>query len=78
MFNRTNCDRKSQLSGILTKPFNPREWPRNLKQYFMQRGKCPIYNGILKNVVRSSIANIRVVKLIENLFYPAANASRFF
>ena len=25
MFSRTNCDRKSQLSGILTEPLNPRE-----------------------------------------------------
>ena len=24
MFNRTNCDRKSQLSKILTEPLNPR------------------------------------------------------
>ena len=24
MFNRTNCDRKAQLSGILTEPLNPR------------------------------------------------------
>ena len=24
MFNGTNCDRKSQLSGILTEPLNPR------------------------------------------------------
>ena len=24
MFKRTNCDRKSQLSGILTEPLNPR------------------------------------------------------
>ena len=25
MFNRTNCDRKSHLSGILTEPLKPRE-----------------------------------------------------
>ena len=25
MFNGSNCDRKSQLSGILTEPLNPRE-----------------------------------------------------
>ena len=25
MFNKTNCDRKSQLSGILTEPLNPRD-----------------------------------------------------
>ena len=25
MFNRTNCDRKPQLSGILTGPLNPRD-----------------------------------------------------
>jgi len=25
MFNRTNCDRKSQFTGILTEPLNPRE-----------------------------------------------------
>ena len=25
MFNRINCNRKSQLSGILTEPLNPRE-----------------------------------------------------
>ena len=24
MFNGSNCDRKSQLSGILTEPLNPR------------------------------------------------------
>ena len=24
MLNRTNCDRKSEFSGILTKPLNPR------------------------------------------------------
>ena len=24
MFNMSNCDRKSQLSGILTEPLNPR------------------------------------------------------
>ena len=25
MFNGSNCDRKPQLSGILTEPLNPRE-----------------------------------------------------
>ena len=25
MFNRTNCDRKAQFSGILTEPLNPRD-----------------------------------------------------
>ena len=25
MFNGSNCDRKAQLSGILTEPLNPRE-----------------------------------------------------
>ena len=25
MFNGSNCDRKSQLSGILTEPLNPRD-----------------------------------------------------
>ena len=25
MLNRSNCDQKSQLSGILTKPLNPRD-----------------------------------------------------
>ena len=25
MFNGSNCDQKSQLSGILTEPLNPRE-----------------------------------------------------
>ena len=25
MFNRSNCDQKSQLSGILTEPLNPRD-----------------------------------------------------
>ena len=25
MFDGSNCDRKSQLSGILTEPLNPRE-----------------------------------------------------
>ena len=25
MFNGSNCDRKSQFSGILTEPLNPRE-----------------------------------------------------
>jgi len=24
MFNGSNCDRKSQLSGVLTEPLNPR------------------------------------------------------
>ena len=28
MFNGSNCDRKSQLSGILTEPLNPREGRR--------------------------------------------------
>ena len=31
MFNGLNCDRKSQLSGILTKPLNPRERGYRLK-----------------------------------------------
>ena len=26
MFNGSNWDRKSHLSGILTEPLNPREW----------------------------------------------------
>jgi len=26
MFNGSNCDRKSQLSGKVTEPLNPREW----------------------------------------------------
>ena len=25
MFNGSNCDRKSQLSGVLTEPLNPRD-----------------------------------------------------
>ena len=29
MFNGSNCDRKSQLSGILTEPLNPRERQAN-------------------------------------------------
>ena len=32
MFNGSNCDRKSQLSGILTGPLNPREINKN-KQF---------------------------------------------
>jgi len=28
MFNGSNCDRKSQLSGILTEPLNPRGWSK--------------------------------------------------
>jgi len=28
MFNGPNCDRKSQLSGILTEPLNPRDGTR--------------------------------------------------
>ena len=41
MFNRTNCDRKSQLSGIFTKPLNPRElWALGLnKRHF----SCTFY-----------------------------------
>ena len=39
MFNGSNCDWKSQLSGILTEPLNPRDihfyiedpWPREFK-----------------------------------------------
>ena len=31
MFNGTNCDQKSQLSGILTEPLNPRDPVYNKK-----------------------------------------------
>jgi len=34
MFYGLNCDRKSQLSGILTKPLNPRERGYRLKKSY--------------------------------------------
>ena len=44
MFNGSNCDRKSQLSGILTEPLNPcaqSQWKLNrvLKTFKMQKLK---------------------------------------
>jgi len=33
MFNGSNCDRKSQISGILTKPLNPRDLGADRNQY---------------------------------------------
>ena len=35
MFNGSNCDRKSRLSGILTEPLNPRERSNG---HLMRRG----------------------------------------
>ena len=34
MFNESNCDRKSQLSGILTEPLNPRGYNTGLNLRF--------------------------------------------
>ena len=33
MFNGSNCDRKSQLSGILTEPLNPRDLQSNYNSF---------------------------------------------
>ena len=55
MFNGSNCDRKSQLSGILTEPLNPRgvsgkfiydlkDCLRNFKWPSIQRMQCSIHN----------------------------------
>ena len=35
MFNGSNCDRKSQLSGILTEPLNPRVVKLNCYQFWI-------------------------------------------
>ena len=44
MFNRRNCDRKSQLSGILTEPFNaPAVSVFNIK-YFSSQEECESIN----------------------------------
>ena len=42
MFNGSNCDRKSQLSEILTEPLNPREL-RNVKLFTVSYGKTEKY-----------------------------------
>ena len=42
MFNGSNCDQKSQLSGILTEPLNPRG--QHLEIPFIQ------YNGLNKYI----------------------------
>ena len=35
MLNGSNCDRKSQLSGILTEPLNPRDMEINTSNKFI-------------------------------------------
>ena len=42
MFNGSNCDRKSQLSGILTEPLNPRDIYRVIDNLFVSLFVCPI------------------------------------
>ena len=47
MFNRSYCDRKSQLSGILTEPLNPRALKfskKSFKHLFWHSSK-----GVLKS-----------------------------
>jgi len=47
MFNGSNCDRKSQLSRILTEPLNPREISR--KYLYLCEVNKNWYNQISRN-----------------------------
>ncbi len=47
MFNGTNCDQKSQLSGILTEPLNPRD---------------PVYNKMQKQKIPRYMINYKFLK----------------
>ena len=57
MFNGSNCDRKSQLSGTLAEPLNPRELTMvPLKPY-------NLINNVKNNVVFLTLTNRQTSKV---------------
>ena len=61
MFNGSNCDRKSQLSGTLAEPLNPRELTMvSLKPY-------NLINNVKNNVVFLTLTKDRQAKFIYRL-----------
>jgi len=48
MFNGSNCDRKLQLSRILTEPLNPREPALRYEYYYTNRGFEHIFKCLKK------------------------------
>ena len=81
MYKGSNCDRKSQLSEILTEPLNPRDWQNSSsrEKIYMLYSKiaywCAIWNGhktftMCAIVYRSmrqipNIPNIEVKKWVQ-------------
>ena len=63
MFNRSNCDRKSQLSGILTEPLNPRDKHKhmNMNMNINKNKNIHIHININMNMNINTNININIV-----------------
>ena len=68
MFNGSNCDRKSQLSGILTEPLNPRGWCRPVMLQPINSNNCNCVSLKYHSFTLSGIRKFEFVAKIQFLF----------
>ena len=68
MFNGSNCGQKSQLSGILTEPLNPREVSIILYS-FIENGPVYVHQLMFFNDLLPFFSHIHVFSICQDLLF---------